>query len=76
MCSCYAVRNFLLWKKGEKHTKNLPPEMKRKGRKKSPDHTKRGNSDFLAHGLIIRDLTVIKLPAVSLRETPLEIIIL
>jgi len=56
---CYVVRNFLLWKRGEKHTKNLPLETEEK-RKKTPDHTKRGNSNVLAHSPIIRVLTVVE----------------
>jgi len=51
------VRNFLLWKRGEKHTKNLPRETGKK-KKKTPDHTKRGNSNVLAQGSFIRVLTV------------------
>jgi len=30
---CYVVRNFLLWKRGEKHTKNLPAETEGKRKK-------------------------------------------
>jgi len=44
------VRNFLLWKKEAKNTtKNLSSETeKRRGkRKKTPDLTKRGNSNVL-----------------------------
>ena len=54
---CYVVRNFLLWKGGEKHTKNLPFRDKRK-RKKALDPTRRGKSNVLSHGPIIRVLTV------------------
>ena len=57
---CNIVRNFLLWKKGEKHQKLAPPRQKKK--KKTPNLTKRGKSNILAPGLIIRILTVILIP--------------
>ena len=53
---CYVVRNFLLGKRGEKYTKNLPREPKKK--KKTPDLTERGKSNVLAQGSFIRVLTV------------------
>jgi len=48
---------FLLWKRGVKHTKNLPRETEKK--KKAPDHIRRGNSNVLAGGLFIRVLKVV-----------------
>jgi len=40
--------------------KIYPLEIKGKGKKKTPEHTKRGNFNALAHGLIVRVLTVSK----------------
>jgi len=51
----YVVRNFLLWKRDEKHTKKLSPETRRKG-KKMLGLTKREDSNVLAQGPIIRIL--------------------
>jgi len=52
---CYVVRNFLPWKIGESHQKSAPET---KEKEKTPDHTKGGNSNALAHGPIIRVLAV------------------
>jgi len=49
---CYVVRNFLRDKRGETPKKSAPRDKKKK--RKTPDHSKRGNSNVLANGPIIR----------------------
>jgi len=54
---CYVVRNFLFRRRGGRHTKNLPPGTDRK--EKNSDLTRRGNSDVLEHGPVIRVFVIL-----------------
>ena len=54
MCYLLLVRNFLLWKRDEKHTKNLSPRADKK--RKTPELTKRRSSNVLAQCPFIRFL--------------------
>lgn len=55
----YHSPKFPPLEKGEKHTKNLPPPRDEREGEEVPDLTKRGKSNALAHGPIIRVLTVV-----------------
>jgi len=46
MTGLYA-KNFLLWKRGEKHKKGIPSETKKK--EKTPDLARRDSSNALAY---------------------------
>ena len=50
----WAFRNSLLWKRVEEHVKKKPPLLSKTNKKeKTPHPTRRGNSNVLAHGLVI-----------------------
>jgi len=65
---CYVVRNFLLWKRGEKHTKKHVPRDKKKSEK---TQTLLGEasckSNVLAQGPFIRVFTVVTIEWLSPR---------
>jgi len=57
---CYEVQNSLLWKGGEKHTKNTAPfPPPRQKKTKFLDLTRRGKSNDIAHRPIIQVFTVV-----------------